>query len=133
MSLSIKKDDYVRIIAGKDKGKAAHVLAVDIDNNRALIEGSDLKTVNKKAVKARKASDKGGIIDQPASIHVSNIMPICGHCGKHTRVGHKEHDGKNVRVCVKCGHILVTKKIEVEKKKATVRRKANAVAKTDEK
>lgn len=133
MALNVKKDDYVKIIAGKDKGKACKVIGVDNDTHRILIEGKDLKTVNKKAVKARKASDKGGIVEQPATIDVSNVMPICAACGKTTRVGHKMEGDKKVRICKKCGAVLVTKKIDTEKKaKAAVRKKAKAVEKTEE-
>jgi large subunit ribosomal protein L24 len=28
---------------------------------------------------------------------------VCPTCGKATRVGHAEEDGKKVRVCKKCG------------------------------
>lgn len=128
---SIKKDDYVMIIAGKDKNKTAQVIAIDRDSHRALIEGKDLLTVNKKAVKARKASDKGGLIEQPGSVDVSNLMPICAACNKPTRVGYKEADGKKIRVCIKCGEELITKKSTAKKAgkkdsgtKAAVRKKA---------
>jgi large subunit ribosomal protein L24 len=120
---SIKKDDYVMVIAGKDKGKTALVLGIDTDNNRATIEGKGL-TVKKKAIKARKASDKSGIIDMPATIDVSNLMPICAACDKPTRVGHTVVDGKKQRVCKKCGAILETKKVVEKKAKATVKKRA---------
>ena len=71
--LSVKKDDYVMIIAGKDKGKTAQVTAVNAEKHRVLIEGDGLLTVNTKAVKARKASDKGGLIKQPGSVHPRGI------------------------------------------------------------
>lgn len=145
---SIKKDDYVMIIAGKDKGKTAQVTAVNTDNHRVLIEGKDLATVNKKAVKARKASDRGGLIEQPGSVDISNVMPICANCNKPTKVGRGAIDGKSVRICKECGAVLVTKKAATKKAakktakadvasdaapkaKATVRKKAKA-AETDE-
>lgn len=114
--LSIKKDDYVMIIAGKDKGKSAKIIGIDAKNGRALIEGKDL-TVIKKAVKARKASDKGGIIEQPATIAISNVMPICSSCNKPTRVGRGTENGERVRICKKCGAVLVTKKASGRKGK----------------
>ncbi len=124
---NIKKDDYVMIIAGKDKGKTAQVIAINRDNNRVLVEGKGLETVNKKAVKARKASDRGGIVEQPGSVDISNVMPVCSACNKPTRVGHKVVDGEKVRVCKKCGAVLVTKKAQTQKAaKATVRKKAKA-------
>lgn len=121
---NVKKGDSVLVITGKDKGKTATVAGVSKDKQRVLLEGKGL-TVNKKAVKARRAQDKGGIIDQPATIDISNVMPICGACGKATRVGNKEVDGKKVRICVKCGAVLETKKVsEKKKEKANVRKKA---------
>lgn len=121
--LSIKKNDYVMVIAGKDKGKTAHVLSVDTKKNRATIEGKGI-TVVKKAVKARKASDKSGIIDMPSTIDLSNIMPICASCDKPTRVGSSVVDGKRQRVCKKCGSVLETKKLVEKKAKATVKKRS---------
>lgn len=121
--LSIRKDDYVMIIAGKDNGKQGQVLSIDTDNNRATVEGKGL-SVKKKAVKARKASDKGGIIDMPITVDVSNLMPICAACNKPTRVGHTEKDGKSVRKCIKCGAVLETKKAADKKAKATVKKRS---------
>lgn len=123
---NVKKGDNVLVIAGKDKGKTATVAGVSKDKQRVLLEGKDL-TANKKAVKARRAQDKGGIIEQPATVAISNVMPICAACGKATRVGNKEVDGKKVRVCAKCGAVLETKKVtEKKKEKANVRKKTKA-------
>ena len=132
MKLSVKKGDYVKIIAGNDKGKTAQIIAVDAENGRVTIEGKDVKT-NKKAVKARRASDRSGIIDMPKTIDVSNVMPICAACGKATRVRHGEVDGKKVRICAKCGAVLETKKAKEEKKaaaKTTVRKRTKKVEET---
>ncbi|MDR0696424.1 MAG: 50S ribosomal protein L24 [Christensenellaceae bacterium] len=115
MKFSVKNDDYVMIIAGKDKGKTAHVKMINRDNHRALIEGPDLKTRNIKAVKARKASDKGGRIEQPGTIDVSNLMPICSECEKPTRVGYKIENDEKVRVCKRCGAILEVSKATARK------------------
>ena len=123
---SVKKDDFVMIIAGKDKGKTAQVTAVNNEAHRVLVEGEGLATVNTKAVKARKANDQGGLMKQPGSVDISNVMPICSACDKPTRVGYRLEDGKRVRYCKKCGAILVTKKAQKAKKatKAAVRKKA---------
>ena len=105
---SVKKDDYVMIIAGKDKGKTAQVTAVNTEAHRVLVEGEGLATVNTKAVKARKANDQGGLVKQPGSVDISNVMPICSACNKPTRVGHVfiEGEGKTSRrkrrMCKKC-------------------------------
>ncbi|MDR0752234.1 MAG: 50S ribosomal protein L24 [Christensenellaceae bacterium] len=130
MKFSVKNDDYVMIIAGKDKGKTAHVKSLDRINHRALIEGDALKTRNIKAVKARRASDKGGRIEQPGTIDVSNLMPICSQCEKPTRVGYRiDEEGDKVRVCKKCGSTLEASKSTARK----MDRKARIAAKKKEK
>ncbi len=122
---SVKKDDYVMIIAGKDKGKTAQITAVNTTAHRVLVEGDGIH-VNTKAVKARKANDQGGLVKQPSSVDISNVMPICSACNKPTRVGYRVEDGKRVRYCKKCGAVLITKKAPKAKKatKAAVRKKA---------
>ncbi|HKL73558.1 MAG TPA: 50S ribosomal protein L24 [Clostridia bacterium] len=127
MSFSVKKGDYVKIIAGDDKGKMAQIIAVNTDKGRVFLEGKDI-SVAKKAKKSRKANDKSGIITIPKSISVSNVMPVCASCGKTTRVKYSEVDGKKVRTC-ECGAVLETKKVatkEEKKAKATVRKKVKA-------
>lgn len=135
-SFNVKKGDYAMIIAGKDKGKPCMVLGIDPSTGRALIEGKNLETVIKKSVKARKASDRSGIIEQPGTIDVSNLMPICAACGSPTRVRNREVDGKKQRICAKCDAVLETKRpVEKKKAKATVRRKSAVAEKaaTEEK
>lgn len=121
---NIKKDDYVMIISGKDKGKTAQVISVNHKDNRVYIEGADLATKVTKAVKAQRATDVGGLIKRPGSVDISNVMPICAACNKPTRVGHSEVDGKRVRICKKCGEVLVTKKAAAKTVKKATRAKA---------
>lgn len=127
MKFSVKKGDYVKIIAGNDKGKFGQIIAVNRDAKRVTVEGKDLSVV-KKAVRARKANEKSGIVELPKSMDISNVMPVCSECGQATRVRHGKVDGKSVRICAKCGAVLETKKKKEEKKKATVRRKKKDVA-----
>ncbi len=94
-----------------------------MENGRVVVEGKDL-LITKKATKARKASDKAGIVEIPHTYDISDVMPVCATCGKPTRVKHAVVDGKKVRVC-KCGAVLETKKVK-EKAKATVRKKKTA-------
>ena len=123
MKLSVKKGDFVKIIAGSDKGKTAQIVAVDADNGRVTIEGKEVGQY-KKAVKARRASDKSGIVSIDKTVDASNVMPICAACGKAVRVKHSvDENGKKVRVCGKCGAVLETKKKEEKKAKTTVRKR----------
>ena len=89
--MSVKKDDLVEVISGKDKGTQAKVL----------------RAVAKKAQKPTAANQQGGFVEKEAKIDASNVMLVCPKCGKATRVGHKqgEIDGHKtaIRVCKKCG------------------------------
>lgn len=128
----IRKDDYVMILAGKDKGKTAQVIAVDKTNNRVYVEGQGLATVNTKAVKARRPNEKSGLIKRPGSVDISNVLPVCSACGKTTKIGISDVDGSKVRICKKCGAVLVTKKTTAKAAaKATVRKKTTAVKRTE--
>jgi large subunit ribosomal protein L24 len=133
MNYSVKKGDYVKVIAGNDKGKMGQIIGVDKTNGRVALEGKDIATA-KKAIKSKKASDKSGIITMPKTIAISNVMPVCASCGKATRVRFQIVDGKKVRVC-ECGAVLETKKVatkEEKKAKATVRKKVSKPVATDE-
>lgn len=121
---NIRKDDYVMIISGKDKGKTAQVVGINHKTERVFVEGTDLSTVTTKAVKAQRADDVGGLVKRPGSVNISNVMPICAACNNPTRVGHAEVDGKRVRICKKCGEVLVTKKAAARTVKRATRAKA---------
>lgn len=118
-NMNIKKGDNVVVIAGKDSGKVAEVLACYPKDNRVTVKGVNVVT---KHNKPRSAQDKGGIVKVEGKIDASNVQLICPVCGKATRVAHKEVDGKNVRVCKKCAATIDGAK------KAT-----KAAAKTEEK
>lgn len=101
--MNIKKGDTVVVIAGKDNGKKGKVLEVSPKTNRVVVEDVNVLSKHKKP---RSAQDKGGIIKSAHPIDVSNVMVVCSACGKATRIAHKDVDGKNARVCKKCGASL---------------------------
>ena len=121
--LSVKKGDNVMVISGKDKGKVGKVLKVDGDTSRIYVEGINIISKSKKP---RNAQDKGGIIKQEGTIHVSNVLHVCPECGDVVRVKHELRDvngkQKSVRVCPKCGAAL-------DEKKQSAKRAAKRVAK----
>ena len=90
----IRKDDRVKVIAGKDKGKTGRVLRVDRDRGRVLVEGINLA---KKAMRKKRQEDRGGIIEIEIPIHISNVM-LMTRGGERTRVGVKDEEGRRVRV-----------------------------------
>ncbi|MBP3038155.1 50S ribosomal protein L24 [Bacillaceae bacterium Marseille-Q3522] len=101
--MHVKKGDKVKVISGKDKGKEGVVLVAYPKQNRVLVEGVNMV---KKHSKPSQANPQGGINDQEAPIHVSNVMPIDPKTGHPTRVGHKVVKGKKVRVAIKSGEVL---------------------------
>jgi large subunit ribosomal protein L24 len=98
-SLFLKKNDTVKILSGKDKGKTGKVLKIIADAKRAVVEGVNLY---KKHVRPKKEGEKGQIITVPRSLHISNLQLVCSSCGKPTRTGHLIEGQSKSRVCKKC-------------------------------
>jgi large subunit ribosomal protein L24 len=101
--MRIKKDDKVKVIVGKDRGKIAKVLKVINSKNKIVVEGVN---VVKKHVKPGAVSKEGGIISIEKPIDVSNVMYYDEASKKTTRVGYKIIDGKKYRVSKKTGEVL---------------------------
>ena len=97
----IKRDDMVKIISGKDKGKTGKVLKVDTKKNRVIVEGCNMIT---KHTKPSMANQNGGIVNTEGTIDISNVMLVVD--GQATRVGFEVKDGKKVRVAKKTGKAI---------------------------
>ena len=101
VKLHIKKGDQVYVIAGDSKGQQGKVLKVDAAKQRAIVEGVTICT---KATKPNAQNPQGGIVEQEAPIHISNLQVVDPKSGKATRVGRKAGDnGKLVRYAKKSG------------------------------
>jgi large subunit ribosomal protein L24 len=102
--LSIKRNDTVEVIAGKEKGKRGKVLIVLPEKQRVIVERVNfIKRHQRPTQKVR----QGGIIEREGSLHISNVMLVCGKCGKATRTGIQVlADGRRVRACKKCHEIV---------------------------
>jgi len=99
--LHIKKGDTVVVITGNSKGQKGKVLEVNRDTDRAIVEGVNMV---KKHTKPNSKNPQGGIIEQEASIHVSNLLLADPKTGVATRIGRKLSDnGKLVRYSKKSG------------------------------
>lgn len=92
---TIKRNDQVLVIAGKDKGKRGRVLRVIVDKNRVLVEGVGMIKKHVKPNPQRNIA--GGILQQEAPIHVSNVM-LLDSDGNVTRVGYRMDGDTKVRV-----------------------------------
>ena len=100
----IKKNDKVKIIVGKDKGKIGSVLKVNRKNNKVFVENINMV---KHHVKPNTKNKQGGIIEKEASIHSSNVMLMCGKCMSSVRIKRQRlADGNKTRICVKCSEII---------------------------
>jgi large subunit ribosomal protein L24 len=99
--MSIKKDDLVVVLSGKDKGKQGKVLAVLPSESKVVVEGVNVATKHKKPTSQ---TEQGGIVKQETPIYACKVQRVCPKCSKPTRPAHKIlADGKKVRVCKKCG------------------------------
>jgi large subunit ribosomal protein L24 len=99
--LSIRKGDKVKVIAGKDKGKEAKVLATLPYKQRVIVERINMV---KKATRPTQRHAQGGLLEIEAPIHVSNVMLVCPSCAQPTRLGRRRVEGARIRVCKKCGN-----------------------------
>ena len=98
--MSIKKDDLVVVLSGKDKGKQGKVLAVMPKESKVIVEKVNVVS---RHTKPRKQGEEGGIIQKEIPLYASKVMTVCPKCSKPTRVAHKVEGGKKVRVCKHCG------------------------------
>ncbi len=101
--ISVKKDDLVEVVSGREKGKKGKVLAVFPDEERVTIEKLNML---KRHLKPSQANKQGGIVEKEGKLHVSNVMLIDSE-GKRTRVKWKRlEDGKRVRVAARTGEVI---------------------------
>jgi large subunit ribosomal protein L24 len=99
--LHIKKGDIVYVLSGDDKGKTGRVLSVQVNKNRAVVEGVNIVS---KSTKPSAKYPQGGIVKIEAPVHISNLNLVDPKSGKPTRIGRKLNDaGKLVRYSKKSG------------------------------
>ena len=102
--MKIRKNDNVLVITGKDKGKKGKVRFAYPDEKRIIVEGINLI---KRHTRAKGQARQAGIIEQEASIHVSDVMLLCNKCNHPTRVGFRFlEDGRKVRTCRSCKEVI---------------------------
>jgi len=101
----LRKNDMVEVLAGRDAGKRGKILKVLPAKGRVIVQG--VAFVKKHTRPNPQRNVKGGIAERESSIHASNVMILCGECGKRTRIGKKVlADGRRVRVCRRCEGVL---------------------------
>ncbi len=97
--VKLRKNDTVKVIAGKDKGKTGRVIRIDREKMRAVVEGLNMV---KKAVKQKKQNQKAGITSIEAPIPLGKLMIMCKKCGP-SRIGYVVDENGKKRVCRTCG------------------------------
>jgi large subunit ribosomal protein L24 len=105
MTVHVKKNDQVKVITGRDRGKLGKVLRIIPDKEKAIVEGINFRKKHTRANPAKGV--QAGIHQQESPIRVSILQIVCPECGKQTRVKHKRlEDGSKQRLCAKCGGSL---------------------------
>ena len=101
-STKLRKDDTVKVISGKERGKSGKIVKIDLAKGRAIVQGLNMV---KKAMRKKTQNDRGGIVEIEAPIRLCNMMIVCKKCGP-TRIGFKIDGDAKKRVCRKCGEAL---------------------------
>ncbi len=103
--VSIRKDDQVRVMSGRDRGKTGRVLMVDAIRMKVTVEHANI--IKRHTRPNPSKNIKGGVLEREGPMAISNVMLICPGCNKHARVGRQLlPDGTKVRVCKRCGTTL---------------------------
>jgi large subunit ribosomal protein L24 len=101
--VDLRRNDVVKVMAGRDKGKEGRVLRVFPDDAKLLVE--HVMMVKKHVRPNPQRNIKGGIAEQESRISISNVQLVCASCGP-VRIGHEVRGGRKVRVCRKCDTTL---------------------------
>ena len=107
--IDLKKEDTVRVISGRDKGKEGRVLAVNRETGKVLVEHVSMIKRHTRPNPGKQI--KGGIAERESPINASNVLIVCPGCHKAVRIAHHIDNiagGKTrrTRVCRKCGQTL---------------------------
>jgi len=104
--MKIRKDDMVKVISGKDRGKTGRVLRTEPGRSRVYVEGLCIQKRHTRPTTLRdtqRAQEIGGVIEVEGPIHVSNVQLLDPKSGEPTRVSIKREGGRRVRVAKKSG------------------------------
>lgn len=103
MAARIKKNDLVAVLSGDDKGKTGKVLAIDLNNEKVVVEGVNIKW---KHIKPTQQNQRGGRVQKAVPIHISKVALVDPKTGKGTRVKFVTDNGTKKRIAVKSGSDL---------------------------
>ncbi len=117
--MKLKKNDTVKVMLGKDKGRTSQIVTIFPKKDKALVKGVNMF---KKHIKASQGKP-GGIIDREVPLHVCKLALVCPSCKKTTKVSYSkdEKTGKKIRACRKCGQ-PIDKAVKLKKSTKTVKK-----------
>jgi large subunit ribosomal protein L24 len=105
--MKVRKDDMVKVISGKDRGKTGRVLRTDPGRERVYVEGINIQKRHQKAQQLqdtqRTQQVQGGVIEVEGPVHVSNVQLLDPDTGNPTRVGIVREDGRRKRISKRSG------------------------------
>ena len=102
--MKLRKDDFVAVLAGRDKGKKGKVLKIFPTEGRVIVEGINYTT---QYLRPSQDNPKGGMAKFESKMPVSNVQLVCPKCSKRSRIGHQIlADGTRQRICKKCQEII---------------------------
>ncbi len=104
-TVHVRRNDTVKVLTGKSKGRTGRVRRVYPAEGRAIVEGVNFVRKHTRANPQKNV--QGGVLEREAPIEASNLMVVCSECGRPTRLAHRIlDDGKKVRACRRCDGIL---------------------------
>ena len=107
--MKIRKDDTVKVISGKSKGRTGRVLRVDVKRERVYVEGANIVKRHQRPITVRdtqRGGEIGGVIEKEGPIHVSNVMLLDPKTNEPTRVRVSREDGRRKRIAAKSGEAI---------------------------
>ena len=104
-SMKVRRDDMVKVIAGKDRGKTGRVLRVEPKEEKVYVEGLNIQKRHQRAraIQGLRNPQPGGVIEREGPIHVSNVMVLDPTSNEPTRLGVRREGGSRVRVARRSG------------------------------
>ncbi len=106
--MKIRREDNVKVIAGKDRGKTGRVVRVDPVKQKVFVEGLNIQKRHQRprTMQQMQSGEGGGVVEREGPIHVSNVMLIDPSSGEPTRVGVRREGGRRVRVARRNGQAI---------------------------
>jgi large subunit ribosomal protein L24 len=107
--VKIRKDDTVKVISGKSKGRTGRVLRVDLKRERVYVEGANIVKRHQRPRTIRdtqRGGEIGGVIETEGPIHVSNVMLLDPKSNQPTRIRVSREGGQRRRIAARSGEAI---------------------------